>query len=85
MNTKLKLTIVGRKNFHRLKTLKILTPFLNAAFEQRKKVQVIANLNTEDYELINYAFHWASSKEGHDFWEKKDHKLRRMINDETFL
>ena len=32
-------------------------------------------------ELINMAFTWANTKEGHKYWEKLDHKWRRRIKD----
>jgi hypothetical protein len=35
-------------------------------------------------ELINYAFHWSSTPEGHAYWEKLDNKWRRIIKDIEF-
>ena len=32
-------------------------------------------------ELINLAFHWSSTLEGHEYWEKLDHKWREIIRD----
>ena len=33
----------------------------------------------ENYNFITYAFHWADSNEGHDFWSKLDTKWRSII------
>lgn len=35
-------------------------------------------------ELINLAFHWSSTLEDHEYWEKLDHKWRRIIKDIEF-
>lgn len=78
----LRLTILGKENIRRLKELKVLIPFLNAAFAQRQREDVIENICVETYELINCSFSWANTKEGHEFWEKKDNELRRKICEE---
>lgn len=78
-----KLTKLGKENIRRLKELKVLIPFLNAAFAQRQKEEVIVNICEETYELINFSFHWANTKEGHKFWERQDNKLRRKFYEET--
>lgn len=31
--------------------------------------------------LIDYSFHWASTKEGHDFWSALDQKWRDKMKD----
>ena len=35
-------------------------------------------------ELINMAFTWSKTKEGHEYWEKLDLKWRRIIKDIEF-
>jgi len=41
--------------------------------------------NSKQYcELINYAFGWANTIEGHRYWEKLDNKWRRIIEDIEF-
>lgn len=41
--------------------------------------------NSKQYcELINKAFHWASTPEHHGYWEKLDNKWRRIIKDIEF-
>lgn len=35
-------------------------------------------------ELINMAFHWSSTPEDHEYWEKLDRKWRRRIKDIEF-
>ena len=74
-----RLTKLGKENIRRLKELKVLIPFLNAAFAQRQKEEVIEFICEETYELINFSFHWANTKEGHAFWERQDHELRRKL------
>jgi len=31
------------------------------------------------YELINHAFHWASTPQGHDYWSELDEKWRGIM------
>ncbi len=80
-----RLTKLGKENIRRLKELRVLIPFLNAAFAQRQKKEVIEKICEETYELINFSFFWASTKEGHEFWERQDHELRKKINHEEIL
>ena len=78
-----KFTRLGKENIRRLKELRVLIPFLNAAFAQRQKEEVIENICEETYELINFSFHWANTNEGHEFWERQDRELRRKFYEET--
>lgn len=41
--------------------------------------------NPEEYrELIDLSFYWRATPEGHEYWEKLDHKWREMIGDNEF-
>lgn len=41
--------------------------------------------NTKQYrELIDLAFYWHATPEGHAYWEELDHKWREMIEDNEF-
>ena len=71
------LTSQGKKNVRLLKDLNVFIPYFKAALEQKELSNIVSILNYEKDEVINYAFSWATSKEGHDFWEKKDELLRK--------
>lgn len=48
-----------------------------------KPIRVLFNPK-QYYELINMAFQWSSTPEGHTYWEKLDYKWRRRIKDVEF-
>ena len=55
----------------------IINPF---TIEPIKKL-----FNPEEYrELIDLAFCWGKTQEGHEYWEKLDKKWRIMIGDNKF-
>lgn len=67
----------GRKNISILKEMKVFVPYIRETITQHNLSHLICVLNNEKGELINDAFCWAASKEGHDFWEEKDELLRK--------
>lgn len=74
----MKLTKSGKKSISLLKQLRIYTPYMAAIKKQRNERRIINILNHSNVELINTGFLWSETKEGGDFWFKKDDEIKKL-------
>ena len=70
----------GRYNIMKLKRLGVLIPFMREAKKRFKTFdnsdfQQIINMSHSS-EVINFALVWAATKEGWEFWNKKNKSLK---------